>query len=111
MTEPERIDFLIRNLEGNNAAAFARKTGITTPTLSRIRSGELRLKSKVSLITEAYPMIDRNWLETGIGYPGDLSIALVRERMVTLLAEKDGIIATLTKEIELQQKVIERLTK
>lgn len=111
MTESERIDYLIKLLEGNNAAAFARKVDISTPTLSRIRSGELRLKSKVGKIMEVYPMIDRNWLETGEGYPGDLSIQNVRKRLMAVIEQKDDIIASLTKEIELQQKVIEKLTK
>lgn len=110
MTDSEILDFLIKTLEGNNARKFAEKTGITPPILSRIRKGELRLSKRYDAIMAAYPMLNREFLTTGEGYPGDLSIELVRERMQTLLAEKDRVINTLTRELELNQKVITRLT-
>ena len=69
-----------------------------------------RLSKRYDAIMAAYPMLNREFLTTGEGYPGDLSIELVRERMQTLLAEKDRVINTLTRELELNQKVIARLT-
>lgn len=111
MTDSEILDFLIKTLEGNNATKFSAKTGITTPVICRIKKGELRLKMRYDQIMQAYPMLNREWLTTGEGYPGDLSIELVRERMQKLLAEKDKTIIALTKELELQQKIIDRLLK
>ncbi len=111
MNDSEIIDFLIKNLEGNNAANFSRKTGISTSIVSRIRSGELRLKMKINQILEAYPNVSRNFLETGMGYPGDISVEIVINKYKDLLAEKDEQIATLYREMALQQRVIEKLTK
>ena len=111
MTDSEILDFLIKTLAGNNAKRFSEKTGITTTILSRIRSGELRLKKRYDQIMLAYPMINRDWLTTGEGYPGDLSVELVRDKMQRIIADKDETIKTLTKELKLQQKVIARLTR
>lgn len=111
MNDSEIIDFLIKNLEGNNAVRFAQKTGISAPTVSRIRNGELRLKMKINQILEAYPNVSRNFLETGVGYPGDISVEIVINRYKDLLAQKDEQIATLYQELKLQQRVIEKLTK
>ena len=111
MTESERLDYLIKTLEGDNARAFADKIGINTSILSRIRGGQLRLASKYTKVLEAYPMINRSWLETGDGYPGDLNIAQAREHYLHIIAEKDATIQALTDELKLQQKVIEKLMK
>lgn len=111
MNDSEIIDFLIKNLEGNNAARFASKTGISTSIVSRIRSGELRLKMRVNQILDAYPNVSRNFLETGVGYPGDISVEIVINKYKDIIAQKDEQIATLYHELRLQQRVIEKLTK
>ncbi len=108
MTEPERLDFLIRRLESGVASRFSERTGIPTPKISRIRSGELRLVKVVGDIIRAYPQVNREWLETGTGYPGDLSIELVKERLTKVIEERDRVIRSLTKELDLQRKIIEK---
>ncbi len=107
MTEAERLEFLIRRLEAGVAVRFSEKTGIPTPKISRIKSGELRLIKVVDNILRAYPQVSREWLETGSGYPGDLSVELVKERLMGVIADRDKLIKTLTREIELQQRIIE----
>ncbi len=108
MTEPERLDFLVRRLEAGVAVRFSERTGIPTPKISRIRSGELRLVRVVDDIIRAYPQVNREWLETGTGYPGDLSIELVKERLTKVIEERDRVIRSLTKELDLQRKIIEK---
>ena len=111
MTESERLEFLIKQLEGGNAAEFARKTGIIKSTICRIRSGQLRLKSKVDTIIRTYPCVERHWLETGEGYCGDLSVEVVRNQLKQIVAEKDSIIKALTDELKLNQEVMKKLVK
>lgn len=107
MTEAERMEFLIRRLEAGVAARFSDRTGIPTPKISRIRNGELRLVKVVDDILRAYPQVNREWLETGAGYPGDLSIELVKARLTKVIEERDRVIRSLTKELDLQRKIIE----
>ncbi|MBR0083106.1 MAG: hypothetical protein IJP93_03385 [Bacteroidales bacterium] len=107
MTEPERLDFLIKTLESGVAARFAEKTGMPLPKVSRIRSGELRLNKQFDAIIRAYPLVNREWLETGVGYPGDLTVDLVKERLTKVVEDRDRVIRALTKELELQQRIIE----
>ena len=111
MTEAERLDYMIKMLEGDNARVFAEKIGVTTTILSRIRAGKLRLSGKYAKVLEAYPMINRSWLETGEGYPGDLNTTQTREHYLQIIANKDATIQVLTNELKLQQKVIEKLLK
>lgn len=99
MTERERLDYLIDNLESGVAKRFADKIGISLPTVSRIRSGELRLAPRVDSILRAYPRVSRHWLETGEGYPGDLNVELVTERLSAIIAEKDRTITILSEQI------------
>lgn len=108
MNESERLDFLIRNLEGGSAIRFSEKTGIPQAQISRIKSGSLRLKSKYDKILAAYPLVNRGWLETGAGDPGDISVEVVRSRMMKAIEERDRMIFTLRREIELQQRIIEK---
>ncbi|MBQ6097954.1 MAG: hypothetical protein IJK99_09425 [Bacteroidales bacterium] len=107
MTESERLDFLIKTLESGVAARFAERTGMSLPKVSRIRSGELRLNKQYDAIVLAYPQVNREWLETGVGYPGDLTVELVRDRLMKVVEDRDRVIRTLTKELELQQRIIE----
>lgn len=107
MTEAERLEFLIRRLEAGVAVRFSEKTGIPTPKISRIKSGELRLVKVVDDILRAYPQVSREWLETGSGYPGDLSVELVKDRLTKVIEDRDRVIKALTKELDLQRKIIE----
>ena len=111
MTEAERLDYLIKTLESGVAVRFAEKTGMSLPKVSRIRGGELRLNKQYDAIVRAYPQVNREWLETGVGYPGDLTVDLVKERLTKVIEDRDRIIKTLAREVELQQRIIEEKLK
>ena len=105
MNDSEKLEYLIKHLEGGNMKAFSRRTGITYTTLSRIRSGEFRIASRT------YPEINRYWLVTGEGYCGDLSTKAVRDYYDRIIGEKDQIIGKLVSEIEMLRNTIIALTK
>lgn len=107
MNAAERIDFLIKRLEGDNASAFAEKTGIPTPTVSKIRAGKLGYKKRIDDILRAYPEINRDWLVNGVGYVGDVDVETVKQHYGEEIAKKEKTIETLLKEIALLQRVIE----
>lgn len=109
MTDSQKLSFLVRNLEGGNASMFGKRTGIDRPALSHIKAGERRLTGKIDAILAAYPSVRREWLETGVGYAGDISVEVVRERLNGIIAERDRQIATLLDEIDLQKAVIRKL--
>lgn len=111
MTEQERINFLIDTLEGGSSIKFAKRTGIIESSISRMRSGVLGLGKRIEPILEAYPVINREWLSTGIGHPGDLSMDLMKERLYKEIAQRDDTIRVLTRQLELDQEVIENLLK
>lgn len=92
MTEAERLDFLILTLANGRSVDFAKAIGITSPTLSRIKKGELNLAPRISNILKAYPQVDPKWLMTGEGYPGDLSVALVKEHYEAKIKRLEMII-------------------
>ena len=69
MEERERLDYLIKILEGNNAKMFAEKTGIRTDCLSRARKGINHPSSYFERILKAYPDVSREWLYNGVGAP------------------------------------------
>ena len=95
MTEAERIEYLISVLENGNGAEFARRVGISNASISRIRKGDFGIRLKIDAILRAYPSVNRTWLETGEGYPGDLTIDLVK--------------AHYEKKIQLQERIISNL--
>lgn len=111
MTERERLDYLVEHLEGGKSAAFAEKIGVRRDVISRIRAGSLRLSRRYDAILKAYPEVDRNWLLTGEGYPGDLSARSARDHYMKIIEEKDRTINALARELELQQKIIDKLIK
>jgi hypothetical protein len=104
MTEAERIDFLIKTLESGNAKTFGQKIGASESAMSRMRSGKYGIRKKINAILLAYPAVNRDWLETGEGYPGDLTIDLVRSYYDAKLARAEAIIDLLIKRIELGEE-------
>lgn len=100
MTEPERINFLINILEGGNATAFGEKIGISKAQISKIRRGICGMKPHINTILAIYPNVNRDWLISGEGHPGDLTIDLVRSYYETKLRRADSIIDHLTRRIE-----------
>lgn len=92
MTESERIEFLINHLAHGNANRFADRTGISKANVSKLKNGEIKLKRSISKILEAYPQVNRQWLETGEGYPGDISIELVKRHYEERIQILKGVI-------------------
>ena len=106
MTESERIAFLINVLEAGNGKAFANKIGASESAVSRMRSGAYGINKQISSIINAYPSVNRNWLETGDGYPGHLTPALVKEHYEEKIRRQESIIDHLMKRIDdLEQQV------
>jgi phage repressor protein C with HTH and peptisase S24 domain len=101
MTEIERINFLIKTISNGKAADFARAINLRPSTLSRIRSGELSPRYKFEEILKAYPEVNRMWLETGEGYPGDLTTQLVKEHYEAKLRRADMVIDHLMRKIDM----------
>lgn len=81
MSESERLDYLIKVLEGNNARVFAEKTGIRTDSLSRARKGTNHPSSYFERVLKAYPDVSREWLYNGEGAP----LVSMREKSEILL--------------------------
>lgn len=108
----ERVQLVIDCLVGGNQTEFANVTGIHQSTLSRIRSGELPLsEQRIAIICTKYPQVSAQFLRDGTSYPGDLSAEIVQNKLQRAIYEKDVLIETLRREIELQQKVIDKLLK
>lgn len=99
MTESERINLLIKCLAGGNAAEFARAIGTSTPVVSLMRKGSVGIRLQVDKICKAYPCVDRSWLETGEGYPGDISVEYVKAHYSAQIRRCEMIIDHLCRRI------------
>ena len=107
MTEAERIDFLIRELANNNAATFGAKIGLSRATIAKMRKGSIGIRLNVDAILEAYPQVRKEWLTTGEGYPGDLSVDLVRAHYEAKVRRLEGIVDMLITERNRLQALLE----
>lgn len=92
MTESERINFLITHLAHGNANRFADRTGISKSNVSKLRNGEIKIRNSIFKILDTYPQVNRIWLETGEGYPGDISIELVKAHYEEKIKRLENII-------------------
>lgn len=102
MTEPQRIDHLIRVLSGNNAKNFAQRAGIRPDSLSRARNGINSPSTYFERILAAFPSVSREWLYSGEGEP------------FTDAAERNEILVkldSLEKEVKRLAKIVEKLEK
>ena len=108
MTESERIEFIISNLEGGNGERFAKKIGRSKATVSRMKNGQIGSRLNIAAILETYPQINREWLETGEGYPGDLTVALVKEHYLEKIKLNEKVIDTLINRINELEKRLEK---
>lgn len=111
MTEAERIEYLIKHLEGGSGQKFAERVGISTTAIHRIRKGDYGIRLKIDAILRAYPAINRRWLETGEGYPGDLTIDLVKAHYQERIEKADKVIDHLMRRIEDLENVLQNGTK
>lgn len=92
MSEAERIEYLIKVLEAGNYSAFAEKIGTTSPNLFKMRKGQIGIRLQIPKILKAYPQVNREWLETGEGYPGDLTIDLVKAHLEAKIRRHEMVI-------------------
>jgi len=102
MNEFERIDYLVKILEGNNAKAFCIKTGIAEASLCRVRKGRGRPAAYYGRIVAAYDQVRKQWLYSGTGEP-------LKEKK-----EKGEIIQrldSLEKEVKRLASLIEKMVK
>lgn len=106
MTEAERIEFIIQVLESGNASAFGKKIGISPANAGKMRKGQIGFRLNKESILSAYPQIKREWLETGEGYPGDLTVDLVRSHYEAKIARQERTIDHLMRRIEDLEKKI-----
>ena len=100
MTEAERAQYLIDHCCGGSAVNFAKSINIDKTRLSKIVHGQLRFAGLYDAVLKAWPDVNPVWLRTGEGYPGDLSVELVKARYEKILAEKDALIRTLQRVID-----------
>lgn len=102
MKDHERIDYLIKTLEGDNARAFADHAGLRPDTLSRARNGLVRASLVYTKILQAYPQVRREWLVDGEGCP-----FVFEQEKGEILRKLDS----LEKEIRRLAKLVEALGK
>ena len=111
-TPKERLRLIVDCCAGGNQRVFADVTHIGESQVSRmLKSDHVLTEHRISMIVGAYPAVSPQFLRDGVSYPGDISVDTVRSRMGKVIAQKDKIIDTLQKEIEMQRKVIEKLVK
>lgn len=94
---------------GGNISMFAAALNINRTSISSVIAGKYSLAPYLDKIRKVFPGVSEKFLETGEGYPGDLSARQVRESLEAVIKEKEAQIARLTLEMETQRKVIEML--
>lgn len=99
MTESDRIEFLIKALEGGNGASFAKRIGVDPPTVSKMKKGRIGIRLHTDKILNSYPAVNRDRLESGEGYPGDLTVDLVKAHYQARINKNEMIIDHLIKRL------------
>lgn len=94
---------------GGNISMFAAALNINRTSISSVIAGKYSLAPYLDKIRKVFPGVSEKFLDTGEGYPGDLSARQVRETLEAVIKEKEAQIARLTLEMETQRKVIEML--
>lgn len=100
MSEADRIRHIIKSLEGGVAAAFAKKIGVSLPTVSKMQNGKIGIRKHIEKILKAYPNVRREWLMTGEGYPGHISLNEVIEHYEERIRNNEDTIRYLTRKLE-----------
>ena len=108
MTEAERIELIVNVLEGGNGAEFGRKIGISKPQVSKMRKGTVGIRLHINSILTAYPCVDRDWLTTGEGHPGDLTVDIVKAHYEEKIRRADRVIDHLTRRIDELEKLLKK---
>lgn len=110
MTEAQRIDYLIKVLEGDNARAFADKIGVSPKTVSYLRHGKTRVGLHADRICAAYPEIRKDWLLVGRGDSG-IPQEKVLSDYESEVERLKRLVDNLSDEIKAQRAVIRMLMK
>ena len=111
-TPEERIQFIMDAVAKGNQGDFCEKTGLLESTVSRMRSGMLKLsEERIQVICKAYPSVNAQFLRDGMSDPGDITVEIVKERMQREIEKRDKLIETLQNQLKLDQRIIARLTK
>ena len=106
--QAERLDIIIRKCAGGRARNLALATGIIDSTISKMCSGVKRLTPYYAdKICAAYPALNRDFVESGVGLPGEIDIEYTRAKYLSIIAEKDRQIRLLEKQLEIMQKILE----
>ena len=101
MTLLERLEYIISVLADGKATVFASRVGMSTANLCKKRKGTVPITPKdINSILSAYPQVNRKWLEEGEGYPGDLTVDLVKSHYESQLRRANLIIDHLVQQLE-----------
>ena len=106
LSDSEKLEFLVDNLCGGKYVTFANKTGISADYVSKIRRKRIYMRTMYDKILAAFPMVNREWLYTGLGFPGMLNVELTKEYYQGVISKMQDTIDALTKEVALQQRII-----
>lgn len=110
MTEAQRLDYLIKVLERDNAKAFAEKIGVSQKTVSYMRHGKRSIAIHADKVCRAYPQVKKEWLLTGRGKSG-LPESKAPSDYEKELERLNKIIDNLVEENKMQRAMIEKLLK
>ena len=103
MTPAERVDTLVVELESDNAKLFCERTGLSTPVLSKLRSGKAVLHRRhVDLICKAYPEVNEDWLMSGKGEPYPKRKPMSKTAEMRILEKLDSLL----ERIEAMEKLL-----
>lgn len=108
-TEADRIDLLIRELTGNNAAEFARRTNIHKTCVSMLRHGKVKADAYYSRILAAFPGVSREWLISGEGKSGLPGRGMSPADYEAKISRLEGMVDTLMEEVRMMQEMARKL--
>lgn len=80
--------------------------GSYSSSISAIMSGKYALAPQLGKIRKAFPLISEEFLDTGEGDPGYLSVVQTKDSLNEVIRKKDEQIANLMNEVEMQRRII-----
>lgn len=108
MNDQEKFEYLLSNLSEGSMTLFSKLTGIDLGTCSKIRNGIFQIgSSRAKKIVGAFPQVNFNWLMGSSEDPGTVASSEEVKNLTAELRKKDELIAVLTKQVSILQKIIE----
>lgn len=108
----ERLQLIIDMCEGGNQTRFAKNIKVAKSTISRILKGEFPMtEMRISQVCAYYKNVSAQFLRDGVSYPGDISVAVVKENLMEAIKQRDELIMSLKAELDTQRKIIDKLIK